>query len=523
MKLAKILILALGLMAIAATASFANTNFIRSAAPTIMTLNGRTVLASSIVLSATGPLPYGTIPENESLFLTFQVPISFLEDINVIVKDEELVAGTITTYNTEYNVGSVAVVKVLSTGDRRTLQIAFPSEVTFDINDTIEIEGIRLDVKGLAGGGENTIVKMDITNSLGQAVVTNALGIEVGILRNPLVMGPTVGSISFLSDTGVISNVATVTVDELFPNAFETTSPQPYQLFEDTEIWFQLTDIPQGVRLNGYCQFDPGYSSVSVAASNCRVRVGDNAVVIDIDDQDPTRWERIAVGIGFELFDTPSFQPSDAMVDATLFPPPGFYEFPDATPWDDYLRFDIVFTGNPAAIDFGVVDLTSELLAVYNAAYKDGTLQEPPVYSLNTGIAIINQSGSSRYGIGQYGSIFVELYPMDGSGPYSFTTSSVAKPGLGLDANGELPPRATWAVLVSELLLYAKNGSGALVPSGEFQGFIYFGCNFQKAEGVNYIADGDFSVQAQGYPMIKMDRWDMIDYLLSDGYFIMPY
>jgi hypothetical protein len=160
MKLTKILILALGLMAIAATASFANTNFIRSAAPTLMTSNGRTVLASSIVLSATGPLPYGTIPANESLFFTFTAPISFLTDINVIVKDEELTQGTMTAYNTWYDLGSPAVasVQVRSTGGYRTLQVAFPAEVTFDINETIEIEGVRLDVQGL---GVDTLVKMD--------------------------------------------------------------------------------------------------------------------------------------------------------------------------------------------------------------------------------------------------------------------------------------------------------------------------------------------------------------------------
>lgn len=513
MKLAKILILALALMAMAATASLANTNFIRSAAPTIMTLNGRTVLASSIVLSATGPLPYGTIPENESLFLTFQVPISFLEDINIIIKDEELVAGTIVNYNQLYDVGSPAVasVQVISTGGYRTLQIAFPAEVTFDINETIEIEGVRLDVQSLAGAGEGTLVKMDITNSLGQAVVTNALGIEVGILREPLIMGPTYGSVSFFSDTGVISNVATVTVDELFPNAFETRNgPND----DETDIWFQLSNIPQGVRISG-CQVAPAQSSVTVDFHIYSCSVGGNVVRVEIDDQNPTLWERIAVGIEFELYDTPSFQPSPADVDATLYPPP-YYNMP----WINELLFDIRFTGSPAAVSFGVVDLTTELLAVYNAAYRDQVM--PEFYSLNTGIGIINQSGSSRYGIGQYGAITVEMYPQDGSGPYWFTTGPGMAPGMGLDVNGELPPKATWSVLVSELLMYAENGVGALIPEGEFQGFIYFFCDFQKAEGVNYIADGSFQVFADGYQMINMNRWDMIDYLLSDGMFLMP-
>jgi hypothetical protein len=434
-----------------------------------------------------------------------------LEDINVVIKDQVLQGGPITAYDTAYDIGSpaVATIQIISTGGYRTIQIAFPTDVTFDINETIEIEGVRLDVQGFAVDG---LVKMDITNSIGQAVVTNALGIEVGILKEALEMGPTVGSISFLADTGVLSNVATVTVDELFPNAFETRP-------DNTEIWFQLSNIPQGVRLNGYCQFDPSYSSATVDAGSCSVLTSSNAVILRIYNQDPTLWERIALGIGFELYDTPSFQPSPADVDATLFPPPGYYD--NNWPYTSYLRFDVVFTGNPASISFGVVDLTSNLLAVYNAAYKDQAM--PEFYSLNTGVAIINQSGSSRYGIGQFGAITVEMYPMDGSGPYTFTTSSIAKPGLGLDANGELPPRATWAVLVSELLMYATNASEDLIPGGEFQGFIYFECNFQKAEGVNYIADGSFAVQAQGYPMINLDRWDTIDYLLSDPYFMVPY
>jgi hypothetical protein len=470
------------------------------------------------VLSATGPIPYGTVPANESLFFTYQVPISFLADINVIVKGEELTAGTITQYNTFYDVGSPAVasIQVISTGGYNRLQIAFPNEVTFAVNDTIELQGVRLDVQQMAGGGDGALVKVDITNILGQAVVTNALGIEVGILRVPLAMGPTYGTVSFFSDTGVISNVATVTVDEVYPNAYETQVPQPSELTTDTRIWFQLTNIPQGVALVG-CQVDSGLSSATVSAYGCSVQPGSTAVVVWIADQEPTVLERIAVGLEFALVDTPAFQPSPVDVDATLYPPPT-----TSYPWNSYLRFNIRFTGNPASISFGVVDLTTELLAVYNAAYKDQAM--PEYYSLNTGIGIINQSGSSRYGIGQYGSIYVEMYPQNGSGPYYFTTNGVNRPGMGLDVNGELPPRATWAVLVSELLMYAKNGSGQLIPEGEFQGFIYFFCDFQKAEGVNYIADGSFQVFADGYQMINMNRWDTIDALLSsyiDG--PMPY
>lgn len=107
---------------------------------------------------------------------------------------------------------------------------------------------------------------------------------------------------------------------------------------------------------------------------------------------------------------------------------------------------------------------------------------------------LVSSGGSSP------GNIVFELYPQsDPSQPVRVQSQSLAQQGLGqgLDGNGLLPPGGTFTILVRDLLRGANQ-------SGPFIGQIVARCGFPQAQGINFIGDSDFSVQAQGYPAVVL-------------------
>jgi len=494
MKSAKILILALGLMTLAAASSFANVNFISSAGHRIIAVNSQTGETSTITLSATGPLPSGTIPAEESIFLTYDLPISALDDIVVTVKGDASVAGTITGYGAPVAIGTVANFQVgLTPLDKNTIQIRFLTAVTFVPGDTISIAGVRVDASSL-GMVAGAVVEVDFSNAEGEAVVTNGQDLEVAELAEPLtISSPAAPPIQFLANGDPLNDVATVTISELFTNAFETKA-YPYR----TRILLTVTSIPAGCAFVG---IDAVYSPTVLTASGGLGPVP-NSAYVEIDIQDASQLEYIDVGLKFALVSTPDYTPSNAIVTATL--APALLSYPSDFP----LRYGV--RNLTSVVPFGITGVTAgKLLAVFNAVVSDPVTE---VMTMDTGIAIMNGSGTAGLpmSIGQFGAISVHMYPMDGSGPYSFTTSDTAKPGLGLNADGMLPPKGTWAVLVSQLLPFAENAFDEHID-GDFEGYIVFNTNFPNAEGVNYLTDAGFELQAQGYPMINLIERDNED------------
>ena len=121
--------------------------------------------------------------------------------------------------------------------------------------------------------------------------------------------------------------------------------------------------------------------------------------------------------------------------------------------------------------------------------------------NLATGLAIDNTPRHfAGQGIGSRveGGCQFELYPTNQPGsPISVTTSQLSRAGLGSGSNaeGEIPPGGTYSVLVSELLRAAG-------VEGSFVGHLFALCEFPSAQGINFIADSQFSTQSQGYPAI---------------------
>jgi hypothetical protein len=501
MKLTKILILTLALMTIAATVSFANENFISSAGRRIIAVNSETGETSSILLSATGP-DGGIIPAGESIFLTYDAEISSLGDIAIRVQTDEAVAGDFTAYGdfvdlTGAGLGVQARIGLTAT-DYRTIQIRFTQDVSFVTADTIAISGVRVNAAKAFSQAIGSVVKVNFTNAVGEAVVTNGLNLEVAETREPLeVSNPASPSIQLRADGTAINDVATVTIGELFTNAFETKADP-----EQTMILITVTDVPEGITFNGISGL-AGTASAAYGGTCTYAGLADNQRVICIDTQDESLLEDIEVGLKFVLEGPTVFAPTPATVTVTLFPPGS-----GAYPWPFPLKY--AQRNLASQVNFLVSGVVGgKLLATFNTVISNPETEEQV---LNTGVAIINGSGTAGLPvtIGQAGAITVNMYPLDGSGPFSFTTSADMRPGLGLDEDGRLPPKGTWAVLVSQFLPYAENEDGDLIM-GDFEGYIIFTMEFPNADGVNYIADSNFEVQAQGYQMINLARRDAED------------
>jgi hypothetical protein len=497
MKLTKILILTLVLMTIAATVSFADVNFISSAGRRVIQVNAQTGMTSTILLSATGPSGNAFVGANESIFLTYNADISALQDIQVRVQNDVTPVGGFTAYNTFVALtgtsGTLAEARVgIQQGDRRTIQIHFTAPVTFLDTDSIEVGGVRVNAASAFSITADQVVKVDFTNAIGQAVVTNGQGLEVAVTREPMsVTSPTV-PINFLANGTATNDIATVTLNELFTNAFETRTVAGEA---KTRILLTVSDLPQGIAFSGV------YNVIGLnglVAEDCTAAIGGvgaNQALICVDSQSESLFESIQVGLRFALVDTAEFAPAPATVTATL-TPVGPTNYPYPLP----LRYAV--HNASGTIPFGITGVTQGLLlSTFNAVITN--LDDETI--MNTGIAIMNGSGAAGLplAIGQAGEVTVAMYPMDGSGPYTFTTSANDRPGLGLDANGRIPPKGTWAVLVSQFLPLAENKDGDTLGD-QFEGFIVFTCKFPNAEGIAYISDAFFSTYAQGYQMINL-------------------
>jgi len=555
MKLTKLLILALGLMALMATAGLAQDLEVvpftaTGGAPRIIATNSDTGETATIVLTslrgdAEDPayLPGSPDPQQvkESIYFTYTHQISALSDIFIRMQlpgpNADLVSP-FTAYNQwqMINNGSdIARARVgIDTTDRYIVQIQFLDVVSFYEGSTIELSGVRVDLNmNPPGGGEEVFV--DFTTAEGSAIITNN-HVLVARSTDPLYCEDCEPQISFRQDGRTYDDVATITIGELFHNAFE--KPSKIQLY--------ISNIPTGFEFEGI--EDVGASgNVIVHNLGCGATAPTTTSAtcyVWIEDQNPGVIEEIYVGLRFDMIGIPDFEPNNASVRITLYPSgsgsmPWVINDPHTYP----LRYSPLYIYCDVLFDVDS-DIGGELLSVFNVA--------DDVW--DTGIAIMNGSGAEPlksdilfghwWDIPQNGAVEVWMYPMytydanDPFGydsgaptysPYTFTTSgATASVGLGLDVDGRVPNRGTWAVLVSQLCENAKldstmdglaNGTGALCSaSGDaFEGFIVFRTYFPSAEGVNFLADwGGNNTQAHGYAMINLTRQEMQDEMQRD-------
>ncbi len=516
MKLVRVLIIALGLMTIAATASFASVPFVTTSTVNEMAVNAQTGLAGNIQLTA---LASGTVSAGETILVSFTGgTISSLSDFQAVMVIAGVTApngtttgptGAVNAFNVNFPFNNGApiagppTIKVAST----YLLITFPAQVLFNFGDNIEIIGPRFNVAPAGAAVVGGQISAFIASGLGSATVTNQI-VQVANFVNPISVA--VGAIAQFSTAGfalvppTTTSTGVVKITELYPNMFETKGVSSALNGSETQLLVRISNIPTGISLVAAATGATGQSGGLLAAQvvpGSVAQSGSTATfTVAIQNQDSTANETIAVNCTFAVNAGAALPiplpPPATTVAVTLGPvitgvPPIVVGGPNSP-----LRYYPVYVPSPEATILTVVQLTTQLLAQFNSWV--------PGY-FDTGIAIQNTTGfttSFTQPLGnvaaQSGDILAVFYPADGSASKSIDTLSstfTLKGQGGLDANGNLAPHATWTILLSQLAAQAGFTSG-------FTGQIYFLTMFTNAHGINYIADSNFKVQAQGYPML---------------------
>jgi len=502
MRLVKILIVALGLMAIAATAGFAAVPFTTTSTLNQMATNAQTGLAGTIQLTA---LAGGTTAVGESVIVTFNGgQISSLSDMVVSVTGANAgttgAAGSMTAYSTAYTLTGISGIKVTITNS--SVVLSFPAAVTFAANDIIQIVGTRLNVSSSAVAGGS--LSANLSSTLASITVTNPTVPVATFLAPITASGVTVASIS--TNGTVITATGSVKVTELFGNAFETkgaTSP--------TQLTLRISNIPTGITLTTVSATASGSTNlitVAIPATGSVTQTGSTATaLVNITAQDATVNESITATLTFAVSGTATFPLTiqAATVAATLGPAApatiGTTPVPvDNVTLGDSLRYLAVYT-SPEITVLNVTQLSTRLLAQYVTWSADIPGQVDSGY--DTGITISNTTGYGFAGDigGAAGNIVATLFPADGSASKTVTTSATVFNNLyGLDGSGQIPPHGTFVVLASTLAQQAGFTTG-------FTGQVVFTIATSNAHGMVYLADRLFQKLSQGFPMLVMQNY----------------
>jgi len=557
MKFARMLILALGLAILATVPSYAITQWGTVSAPTLINADAQTGLIGTILFQ---PLAPGNITAGE--VITYQlptnIPISYLTDISVAITGTNASAfadnfgsaayapagTTWTTYNSgtnwgnSYGLSATATTagnhsNITVTVNQYTITIAFNApNLTFATTDFIQINGVRVDPVAVSTGA-NANIAVSLSSATGQSLVTtgtlNAATFvqETGLMRltsqgmsSTGVVGTAYGMTFYANGTPYAAStgntnsqsMVTLTLAELFPNAFETKTTNLYSGYNQyTRIKIDIA-IPSGVPLT--------ITGVNLAGVNGATFVNGhntyydtltaitaNPLQISITGQSASVAESLQVGLTFAAT-TAGVLPTSAtsigitaQLDAHPNPTMPFnYYYMNFFP--QILRYRAMTTPYAATIPVSFVPLTSNLFSPFNFAARDASGSS---FIYDTGFAVSNLSGSNPTTLSSYpasspGIITVFLYPMDGTGPFSIATNSTSLPAAaktGLDSNGQLASKATWKVLLSQLLVPA----GISATAESFTGFVRFKCNFTEAAGISYVSDSDFNRWAVGLVM----------------------
>jgi len=531
------LILALGMVALATAASFAAVPFSTTSTVNMMNVNAMTGLIGSVLYT---PMAAGFVAAGEiiSLNLPDNVPISYLPEITVsltgtvgtnAVKDYlgatspgtgfvQATGGAFTNYTQVRPTTGTTASGVSVQVNQNNLIISFGSTINFVTGDFIKIDGIRVDATGMAVGGAS--LQVSLTNVIGQATTdTPQLYVATFVPEDKVMQ---VAGISGVSGTGQglfflangtpqnlnntgDRNLVTITLKELFPNAFETKTGSANTY---TRINFALT-IPAGLPLAITGVTFAGPDGATFTNGQFYYPVTNNPLMVSIANQSPNKIESLQVGIKFGVT-TGGIMPltSDPITMAITLErvPTGALPYSiEGSYWAGYqlaYKYKAMTTPLSASIPVTVVPLTSNLLSLYNSL----TRLPSGVMIYDTGFSVSNLSGSnpttlSAYPAGTPGIITVSLYPMDGSGPLTMNTSQLSdalKTQSGLDAAGALKSKGTFVILLSQLLETAGYS-----PTASFSGFIRFKCNFTESTGVSVIGDPKFEKYTVGFPMVS--------------------
>jgi hypothetical protein len=346
---------------------------------------------------------------------------------------------------------------------------------------SFRLVGVRIDANGLtapatvtyslssqANGYILSSASGTVINAFGPGIASVAANNTASIFTNRTVPDPT-GNIR------IVEGFANAWRDNVtFPGTMtETgrTTPNPYQ------IRLTFSGIPAGVTLT-LAVAGSTSSTLTASLGTTTVTTDANTAVVSINESSATAAETldISVSIG-SIGSSVTLAPGGITVTGTMAPVGTGLLGTDVPRSATYPNFAAAEVG-PAPI-ISITPATTTLLVPF--AVRDG--------AFDTGISLANTSldlfGSSSGATATTGAIQLSFFPRTATGagtPFSISTSSTVKPGIGLDANGNLAAGATWTVLLSELLTAAGQ-------TGPFTGYIFITTNFLNAHGAPFVSD----------------------------------
>jgi len=453
------------------------------------------------------------------------------------------------------------------------IKIAFLSTTTFASTDFIGIYGVRVNPAAISGtSGANIMVNFSsvpapVTNPGLPPASPTAWFLEPNLVVTTFFPGKDsmsgwiegmegVGKgIAFNSDGTPLADgydSVTVTIKELDVNAWETKTNAGKsgtsnldQSFAWTRIKLVLDTKGQGVRITGIslgshtgAVFDNG--QYYVQGSKPDITANGQTILIGILSQNPGVNDDLILRLRFGLISGLPANPQALSMSMYLDPPaptlPGSQDLDlplnlaaQQTNYYNKLQLKYKTPSSPAVVSIPLapgIPIDSNLLANY-VAFAPSTTSFTPVY--DSGFSISNLGSSDDYlPVSSPGVITAKLFPQDGTGPYTVTTNNSALISSSevvvgdattrtLDTNGALKAKATYKVLLSQLLAVAKNSEGKTYGTTKaFIGFVRFNCQFPISTGIAFISDGNFNVLAYGYPMVS--NVDGYTYVYGDKY-----
>jgi len=490
MKLARVLILTLGLVMVAAIPSLANVPFTTSSTLNQMAPNAETGLAGNIVMTA---LAGGNVAASEIINMAFSPSvISSLTDATATVTLGG-VATALPLALVPYATPQAIVAGITVTINPSNIVFTFPAGgvTAFAANtDNIQISGLRLDVHTFATVGST--LNVTISSVLGSATVTNPT-VPVALFVEPITVTET-GTLTYLEYfTGTVNSTATVAIAEAgsFTNAFETQGP-----VAPTKVILQVTGLPTGIALTGaVVNALPAGLVVVLDATQSPALYAAGTVILDITAQNANLLDTFSVTLTFSSSaGMLALNPPPASISATLAPAalvPPLYDVENLVGDSDLYAPRL----KSANIPITITQLATALLSVFNA-WLPGDFDTGFAIANTTGYVVTPVNIAGENVLGQTGNIIVVLYPQGGGTPYVYTTGPSNIIGTGLDSSGNLDPQGTWTVLLSAL---AQKGGFT-----SFVGQVMFFTNFSDAHGVNFVSDPNFAVHSEGYPMLVL-------------------
>jgi len=405
---------------------------------------------------------------------------------------------------------------LLNTTSQR-VEIQLPSSASNSSSGSFRLVGVRLNANGLSGAQTvsaslNNTVNNYLIGSPSTGTVINSLNPGIGNFSIGLAPGnstiggvtgnPGAGAATVFTNRNVARSQGAFILVEGCASCWRTISQNGNNdgilVPNSTQIRLTFNNVPAGVTITLPSAVNIGTaasnSSLAATIATTSITTSANTAVINITSTALTQIETMEIDYTVTVTSTASVStPGSVTANATMFPV-------SSTPFDTASTGTgpggITLTGVPTETNGypTFTDVEAGPITVINIVPANTTLLMPyavVIGAFDTGLAIANTT-ADPFGSGNggatpsNGTITLSFFPTTATGgagtPFSLTTSSTVKPGVGLSSDGTLAAGATWVVLLSQLLTAAGQ-------TGLYQGYIFIQTNFLLAHATATISD----------------------------------